>query len=78
MSGISTTQTELALIERKKVLSELIPYPILVDFKNIEFDLIRLNLIKKNIITEKIYNITQLLLILLSRVINKMMILFNK
>jgi len=78
MSGISFSQTELALLERKKVLSELIPYPILVDLKNIELDLIRLNLIKKYFLTEKLYNFTQFLLIFLSRLINKMMKLLNK
>lgn len=78
LSGISVTQTELALLERKKVLSELIPYPILVDLKNVELELVRLSLIKKNIITSKIYQITQLSLVFLSRVINKMIMLYSK
>jgi glycosyltransferase involved in cell wall biosynthesis len=77
MCGVSFTQTESAMLERQKVLSELIPYPILADFKNIESDLLKLNLIKKFSITNKLYHITQFPITFLAKLLNKMIELSN-
>lgn len=47
-TGISSTNKELDKIERRKVLEELIPKPILIDYDKHYFDIIQIERLKKN------------------------------
>lgn len=46
-TGISSTQLELDKIERRKVLEELLPAPILADYDKYYFDILQMQRIKK-------------------------------
>jgi len=72
MNGISNTQVELANSEREKVLSEIIPYPILADYINYRSDFIELTLIRKHFLTAKIYRMSQMLIVTLSKILNRL------
>jgi glycosyltransferase involved in cell wall biosynthesis len=47
MSGISNTQTTLEKYERKIVLESLLPLPLLKDFENYYFDILRIQRIRR-------------------------------
>jgi glycosyltransferase involved in cell wall biosynthesis len=47
-TGISSTNKELDIIERRKVLEELVPAPILFDYDRFHFDIVQMTRIKKH------------------------------
>ena len=71
MTGISNTQKELLFSEKEKVLAELVPFPVLTDYKNSEDDYIRLTLIRKHALTAKLYRVLQILLVRFSRILDR-------
>jgi glycosyltransferase involved in cell wall biosynthesis len=71
MTGISNSQRDLGMAERKKVLEELVPYPILEDYKNNEADGIRLALINRHFFTARLYRLTQILLVRISNLLTR-------
>ena len=71
MNGISNVQIQLAQSEREKVLSEFVPYPILVDFKKNKRHLFRLTLIRMYFITRTLNEISELFLTTLARILKK-------
>ena len=71
MTGISNTQLALLREEKKKVLEELVPYPVLVDYENNESEVIRLALINRHIITAKLFRLSQILLVRLSHLLTR-------
>lgn len=48
MSGISSVNKQLDKLERRKVLEELIPKPILADYDKYSFDIIQMNRLRKH------------------------------
>lgn len=66
-SGISVLQKDLMYSERESVLSELIPYPIYEEYKNSQMEYIRLKIINKHVFTAKLYRLSQLLIIRISK-----------
>lgn len=54
MTGISSTQSDLDKQERRKVLEELVPYPILADYDKYGFDIIQMERLKKHSFNYKI------------------------
>jgi len=71
ISGISSNKKKLLNFERLQVLNELVPLPILADYKSMEADNIRLGIIRKYKFTSQINRLVQSLLIRLSRSIDK-------
>ena len=66
LEGISATQKELLRSEREKVLKELIPNSILNEYKEFEFDWIRIKRIRKYKLTTILFRTAQIFLIRLS------------
>lgn len=62
MSGICNTQKELLLSEREKVLGEMVPLPILSDYREFSQELYWIRMIKKQKLTALLYKITKKLL----------------
>jgi glycosyltransferase involved in cell wall biosynthesis len=54
MTGISSTQLRLDKAERRKVLEELIPEPILIDYDRHYFDIDQMERLKKHLVVYKI------------------------
>jgi glycosyltransferase involved in cell wall biosynthesis len=71
MKGVSNTQNELCKAEREKVLLNLIPQPILSDYKNNEDDLVRLEIIKRHRATLLANSFIQTALVLCSKAMSK-------
>jgi len=69
MQGISSLQKKLFKSEREQVLSELIPAPILADYRNNESDIIRKQIISKHVITKKLYRFSQVFLVRVSKLL---------
>jgi glycosyltransferase involved in cell wall biosynthesis len=78
MYGISSTQKELVKAEREKVLNELIPAAFLKDYKEFEFDWIRIKRIRKYKFTTLLYRLSQILLIRITILINFFRKIFYK
>lgn len=70
MTGISNTQKKLLKAEKQQVLEELVPLPILADYRNSEGDTTRLAIIRKHVITAKIYRLLEVLLVRFSRLLD--------
>lgn len=69
-SGVSVLQKVLMYSERETVLSELIPYPIYNEYKNSQLEFIRLKIIHKHLFTAKLYRLSQLIIIRISRILD--------
>ena len=70
-SGISSTQYKLAQSERNKVLSDLVPGPILADYNKNELDFINLSLIRKYSLLSILLKISITLMVTLSKILEK-------
>jgi len=70
-SGISSSQYKLAQSERNKVLSDLVPGPILADYKKNELDSRNLTLIRKYSLTSILLKILITLMVTLSKILEK-------
>ena len=78
LDGISSIQKELVKAEREKVLNELIPAAILKDYKEFEFDRIRIKRIRKYRLTTILYRFSQILLIRITILIDFFRKIFYK
>ena len=78
LDGISSTQKELVKVEREKVLNELIPAAILNDYKEFEFDRIRIRRIRKYRLTTLLYRLSQIILIRITILIDFFLKIFYK
>lgn len=68
--GISSSNRDLLISERKKTIDEIIPATIQDFFSNYSDEYIRLSIIKKYYITSKMYRLSQLVLIRISRILD--------
>jgi len=76
--GISSIQKDLLKTEREKVLNELIPAAILNDYKEFEFDRIRIKRIRKYRFTTLLYRLFQILIIRITILIDLFRKIFYK
>jgi glycosyltransferase involved in cell wall biosynthesis len=70
MTGISNVQKDLLRAEKKKVLEELVPYPILTDYRNNESDIVRTGIINRHFVTARLYRLQQILMVRLSNLLS--------
>lgn len=68
--GISSSNKDLLISERKKVLNEMVPITIQDHFEQYGDELIRLSIIKNHWLTKKIHRFVQILNVRLSRLLD--------